>query len=315
MTAATRAAFETFLTGRATGRPAWLPIVDTLAARIAGTDYRTLSGDAGLWTSGLLQAADLLGADAVIAGFDWVLAAEACGAPVQWAATLPALDTTATTPLPVAPATTGRQGAAVETVRRLVAMARGRLGIVAALVGPLTLAAQLRPGSPPEESLRLTRHLHAAVAEQMLKARPDLVLLCERLAELPAAQPRTWQRAYTTLRNLAGYYNVPVALYAEGLGSAPLPDPGPLRLDACLIGAAGPQPVLPAACELCAAIPAVGVPLSAAQVAAEPELVRAVMDARRRGCNLGLTTPGAIAPDTDLGALRALAPMLRESAA
>ena len=184
---AARQCFESMLAGRCDGRPAWLPLVDELPARLSQTSYRELSTDAGLWTAGLVTAAELLGADAIVAGFDPTLTAEACGAGLDWNSVPPGV---ALTPAEIAtqPTSSPRQAAPLETLRRLGATARARFGLVAVLVGPATLARQLCPQQPLEEGLRRIKSAHMALAEAMLQARPDRCF-DERMPDL------TWSRS------------------------------------------------------------------------------------------------------------------------
>jgi hypothetical protein len=310
-----RQAFETFIAGRAAGRATWMPCTDTLAARLAGTAYRTLAGDAGLWSGGLLKAAELLGADAMIAGFDWTLAAEICGAPIDWSGALPMLAGPASV-MPDGVPATSRQAVAIETVRRLGAIARRDFGITAAVTGPMTLAAQAAGTALAEDDApKRTKSLHATLTEAMLRARPDLILFCERLDATTDCGSRPWQRAYATLRNLAGYYNVQAGIYVEGFREAQLAGLSGLRLEFCLLGAGNVDSPVDAARALCRTFSGVGIPVPTESAHPSRALFAGVAEARKGGCNLCLTTAGAIGDDTDLAALRALAPSLRDKAA
>ena len=123
------------------------------------------------------------------------------------------LETSATQPT-AAP----RQAALLETLRRLGATARTRFGLAAALVGPATLARQLCPEQPLEDGLRRIKNAYMAVAEAMLQARPDLLLLTERMPAPDAEPERAWQRFFGTVRNLAAHYDVPLGATRRELG-------------------------------------------------------------------------------------------------
>ncbi|MBM5812563.1 MAG: hypothetical protein FJ191_11465 [Gammaproteobacteria bacterium] len=297
-----RQRFEAMLAGRCNGPPAWLPLMDVLPARVTRTGYREMTADAGQWCAGLVTAAELLGADAIVAGCDPTLTAEACGAALNWDAVPPAL---ASAPAQIAahPLAAPRQAALVEVLRRLGATARARFGIVAVLAGPATLARQLCPGQPFEEALRQLRGAQMLVAEALLQARPDLLLLTERMPAPDAEPERAWQRAFGTLRNAAAHYDVPLALRVENWGAGHAAWLAGLRLQAVLLGP-GSGDALALARELAASVPAVGVPVTAEDVAARAALADAVGSARAAGANLFLSTAGAVGGQGDLAVLR-----------
>lgn len=282
-----RERFDALLAGRCEGPPAWLPLIDQLAARLSGVAYRDLSADPGLWASGATRAGELLQADALVVGCDFTLTAEACEAG-------PDAD----------PLLALRQDALIETVRRLGATARTRCGLVAALVGPATLAQQLFAALSPEEGLRRVKSAHAQLLEALLKGRPDLLLFMERWGEEAPDLGRARQRAYGTLRNLAAHYDVPAALYVEDWTESRIAEIAALRLPFYLLGR-GAGDALTAARTLAAAPAGVGVSVpedSGNEVRFLADEVRA---ARAGGLNLFLTTSAAGGGDP--AALRALA--------
>lgn len=297
-----RQRFESLLNGRCDGPPAWLPLMDVLPARVTRTGYREMTTDAGQWCAGLVSAAELLGADAIVAGCDPTLTAEACGAVLDWGTVPPVL---ASAPAQIAanPLAAPRQAALVEVIRRLGATARARCGIVAMLAGPATLARQLCPGQPLEEALRQLRSAHMAVAEGLLQARPDLLLLTEHLPAPDAEPERALQRSFGTLRNLAAHYDVPLALRIENWGAGHAAWLAGLRMQALLLGA-GRGEALALARELAVATPAVGVPVAVEDVVARAVLTDAVRTARRAGANVFLSTAGAVGGQGDLAVLR-----------
>lgn len=307
-----RQRFEALLAGRSEGRPAWLPLVDELPARVLQSGYRELSTDPGLWSAGLMTAAELLEADAILAGFDPTLVAEACGAELDWSVAPPRV---AASPREVGlqPLGAPRLAALLETLRRLSATVRARLGLVAVLTGPGTLARQLCPGQPLEEALRSIKGTLMAVAEAALKARPDLLLFVEDLPD-PAAEPeRAWQRAFGTLRNLAAHYDVPLALRAEGWGPAQAGWLAGLKMDVYFLGHGSGDP-LDLARQLAAARVSVGVPIPATAGEEARALVAAVRAERAQGCRLFLTTAGAVGSGGDLAGLRGFATELAAAA-
>lgn len=282
-----RERFDALLAGRCKGPPAWLPFIDELAARLVGVASRDLGADPGLWASGATRAGELLQADALVVGWDFTLTAEACGSD-----------------LGANPLAAPRQAALIETVRRLGATERTRSGLVAALVGPATLAQQLCAALPPEEGFRRVRSVHGQLAEALLKGRPDVLLFMERWGNAAPDLARARQRAYGTLRNLAGHYDVHVALYVEDWSESRIGEIAALRLPLYLLGG-GSGDVLAAAHVLAAGPAGVGVALREDAPEASRTLVESVRAGRAQGFNLFLTMSAC--GGGDAAALRALA--------
>jgi hypothetical protein len=308
-----RERFDDVLAGRTDGPAMWMPLVDELAARVQATSYRELTTDPGLWAAGLAGAAQLLGADALVAGFDPTLNAEACGAELGWSASLPSI-VRRPPELASQPQEAPRQAALLETLRRLRATARARLGLVAALSGPALLARQLLPDLPLEEGLRRIKPAQTALTEAVLAARPDLILYIEQLPESEPQVPRAWQRAFGTLRNLAAHYDVPAAVYAEAWTAQQIPGLASLRLPVYLLGS-GAGDALAAARILAAERAGVGVPISTGASGDARATMAAVHAARREGRNFFLTTAGAVGGQGDLTGLREFAVELQGRAA
>ncbi len=310
---AERQSFDAMLAGRASGRPPWLPLVAGLAARVAATSYRELTLDPGLWAAGLVGAAELLEADALVVGFDLTLTAEACGAELSWSGSAPVI----VRPPPDVgpqPLAAPRQAAMLETVRRLSATASARFGLVAAVIGPATLALQLCPDVPLDEGMKRVKSAHMAVTEAVLKARPDVVMFVEHLRGSGTEPLRAWQRAFGTLRNLAAHYDVPTAVYVDGWAAHQVAALATLKVSAYLLGT-GAGDALASARILAAGPAAVGVPLAGVAGVDARAMVAAVCAARDEGCNLFLTTAGAVTADGDLAGLRAFAAQLHGLAA
>lgn len=308
-----RERFDALLAGRTGGAPAWMPLIDALAARLAATGYRELTADPGLWASGLSKAGELLGADALVVGFDPTLTAEACGAELDWSAAPPCL-LRAPPAVGTEPLAAARQAAMLETVRRLGATVRARCAVVAALIAPTALARQLCAELPLEEGLRRVKGAHTLVAEGLLRARPDLLLLIERWPDPGQEAPRALQRAFGTLRNLAAHYDVPVGLYVENWSESQIPGIAALRMSCYVLGS-GAGDAVAAACALAAGPTAVGVSVPEDSPPAARALAAQVGAARGEGHNLFLTTSAAAGSRGDLAALRELAARLHGVAA
>ncbi|MBI5014805.1 MAG: hypothetical protein HZB55_04860 [Deltaproteobacteria bacterium] len=232
-----RELFDRFLRGDRVPRAAFLPFLSTLAARVGGTTLERMTSDPGAWAASLLKAADLLDADGVVVGFDWTLLAEGCGARIGWDGDRPRVEGP-TRSLSDAPESVGRLATALEAARRVFAVCRPRRGCVAALTGPVTLAHQLF--GPEEASGRLAdaKLLTVRVAEAICRERPDMLCLLERGEWGPEGPTPAHRRVYSTLKNVASYYNIPLVLYLEDYDPPTLASLAALRADVYLLGPA-----------------------------------------------------------------------------
>lgn len=308
-----RAAFDAMLAGTTAGRPAWLPLIDRVAARVQSRSYRETTSDPDVWSAGLSRAGELLGADALVVGCDATLGAEACGAELDWSTPLPVIARRPIEP-DARPLGAPRMAALLEVLRRLRATARSRFGVVAALCGPLLLATQLFPERAAEEALRSVKAVHNALFDAVLATRPDLVVLIER-PPVSAEVHKAWQRAFGTLRNLAGHYDVPLALLAEEWSAGQVASLGALRLPVYLLGH-GSGDALQAARGLATPPTAVGMALSMGPGADAAATLAAVARARADGGNLFLTTASDVGSGhDDLDSLRSLAAELQRQVA
>ncbi len=79
-----RERFKGFLNGEPVTRPAFVPLIRGLLARVEGMSMETLTSDPTLWVNGLMKTTQLFGLDGVVVGLDVTLMAEASGCPVTW---------------------------------------------------------------------------------------------------------------------------------------------------------------------------------------------------------------------------------------
>ena len=230
-----RERFRALLGGGTPPAPIYAPLFTALAARIGGTGYHGMSGDPALWSAAITRTAGLFDLDAVCLTADPVLVAEACGAPVVWAADRPSL----TGPAPAiaeAPQDARRLAAFLATAGRTFATAdRAR---VAALTGPLALAAQLFGADGAESGLNAAKQVLNGALETLCAARPDLLVLVEGPALTAAAAGGPLRRAYNTLKNVAGYFDVPLAVVLEGYAPDALAACAALPADIFVLGRA-----------------------------------------------------------------------------
>lgn len=192
-----RARIESLLRGEGAA-PAFVPLVEPLAPRLAGCSYPAMIADASAWSAGVLQSAKLLGADALCVGFDIDLAVEACRSSME------------------APETQGGFAVLVDTAGRLFDTQRGKFGCVVALCGPATLAARLAPGQPEKEALSAVKATLNRLLEALCRHRPDLVVFMEAADAVSATPSADLRRAYATLRKVAAYYGIASGLHASG---------------------------------------------------------------------------------------------------
>lgn len=193
------------------------------AGRVAGQSWADIAGDPALQVPALGKVAALLGGDAVVIDID-----------------------------PAGPA--GLVEAAVETAHRLSGDGATPFARVVAITG---LLAQGAGGGDETDDARRDRM--TALIEQVCKARPDLVLLLEGKALGTASVSIALRKLYNTLRNVAGYFNVPLGVMLSGYPAEAAAEFAKLKLDAYVLGAdtAG-NPPTPDALNALAAEAAVG---------------------------------------------------------
>ncbi len=222
-------------------RPAFLPLLNRLAARLAGCSVQEMQSDAGLWTGGLAAATKLLSADAVAVAYDPTLIAEGLGAQITWKDDSPRLAGVGEigAVMPESPEANGRLGVALEVMRRLFPTMAATCGCVALLTGPVTTAAMLYG---PSQAVERARDLKASLlrcVEAACESRPDLLLFMEGMGFLAGGITSAHRRIYGTLKNVAAYYNIPVGLFLRGYAEKDdLSQLAALGLDCVALGSA-----------------------------------------------------------------------------
>lgn len=230
-----RQVFEAFLKGGPITRPAFVPLVRGLAARVEGAARRQLQRDSTLWANSLVKTARLFHADGVVAGFNWRLMAEACGCPVSWEDDRPVIATPSAGGLTDAPEESDALKLLVETADRVFQVCRKDLACVGALTGPVTLAAQLF-GEEGKSHLGEVKDRLVKAVEAFCKTGPDMLLFLEE-APLAASEVTTQhRRLYNTLKNITSYYNIAAGLYLEGYRPEAVDQFSKLGLDAYILG-------------------------------------------------------------------------------
>jgi len=308
-----RERFKGFLNREPLTRPAFVPLIRGLLARVEGMSMETLTSDPTLWANGLEKTARLFDLDGVVVGVDFSLLAEASGCPVVWEEDRPTL-------MPLqgglneAPEQSGRIRHALEAARRLIETCRSEMACLVALTGPVTLASQLFGPEEGPERTREVKTLLVRVAEAFCAVRPDALLFLEDSPSWagPTSQHR---RVYNTLKNIASHYNVSSGLYLQGADPDNLSSFSELNLDIYILGRPEKDqtPAPSALWELGEGALGVGlgVPLDDMGRAKE------IMDdgirlyRERPGPGFFLTSAGPVHRDTDLEAFHALADEIR----
>lgn len=227
--------FQRFLNGQPMGRPAFVPLVRGLASRVGGVSVEALTRDPALWANSLVKTTELFGFDGVVAGLDFTLLAEACGCRVTWRDDRPDISP------PVGdicaePECSGRLQVALDKAHRVFEVSRSQRACVAAMTGPVTLAAQLHGPDAGPDAVKEVKSLVVRVAEAFCQTRPDLLIFMEgRALGLVDITP-AHRKVYNTLKNVARYFDIPVGLYLQGYDPDHLEKLNVLKMDLHVLG-------------------------------------------------------------------------------
>lgn len=178
--------------------PAFIPLAEALAPRLAGCTYSEMTANATAWVSGVQQAAKLLAADAVCIGFDSRLAVDACLANAN------------------EPETAAPMSILLDAAERLFAVQRSSLGCVVALTGPATMAAELTSGLAERDAMAAVKAPATRLVEAASRLRPDLIVFMEAKGALSGAPSPELRRLYATLRKVTAHYGVATGIQADG---------------------------------------------------------------------------------------------------
>jgi hypothetical protein len=239
-----RELFNSFLKRRPLSRPAFVPLVRGLMARVSGSTVEALTSDPTVWANGLIKTADLFDLDGIVAGFHFSLMAEACGCRVRWEADRPVLLPPDQGPCEN-PEASGRMKTALEAANRLFQVCRTNRACVAALTGPLTLVRHLLGDREDPQGLRAIKAFLVRVTEAFCALRPDVLIFME--GHWPGAGlDSKLHRIYQSLRNITSHYGVSPGLYVQGYRQDDLDTLSGLGLDIYILGPAenGAQPAI-----------------------------------------------------------------------
>lgn len=230
-----RELFSCFLKGAPLSRPAFVPLVRGLAARVGGVKAQDFTRDATAWANLLTKTAELFNLDGVVAGLDFTLLAEACGCPVQWQDDRPAIAGPAAQ-LCAEPEQAGRMKVALEKARQVFEVSRAGRACVAALTGPVSLASQVFGPEQGPARLAEIKPLAVRVTEAFCATRPDVLIFLEGRALAGGAIGMPQRKVYNTLRNLAAHYDIPVGMFLQNYGSELPPGLDLLKMDFFVLG-------------------------------------------------------------------------------
>jgi hypothetical protein len=226
--------FKKFLGGEPADRPAFVPLIQGLVARTEGILRQTLTSDPTLWANSLMKATALFDFDAVVAGYDFSLLAEACGCKISWEEDRPVV-----CGLPEAfnecPEACGSLQHALEATKRVFDTCRKERGCVAALTGPATLASQLFGESWPDRIGDVKAYI-VPVLEAYCATRPDALLFMEGPALGREKLSLKHRKIYNTLKNITSYYGIPSGVYLQGYLPDSVQQFSALQMDLYILG-------------------------------------------------------------------------------
>lgn len=301
--------FIKLLRGETLTRPAFIPLIRGLAARVGGISMENLYSDPTLWANCIVKTVNLLELDGVVVGFDFTLMAEACGCEITWENDRPVISGSPTR-LSEIPEEKGRMKNGLEAARRVFEICHDQRACVTAITGPVTLADQIF--GPLEGTIRLNgiKNQVTRILEAFCQTRPDLIVFMEGPALAQSPLGSTQRRLYNTIKNIANYYNISTALYLEGYDVENLTHFSSLMMDFYILGPSRYQSFPPLseifALETKALGVGIGLPLGDFKKAME--IIHQGMEQYRNQKRKGffLTSFGPVTRNTNLEVLRQL---------
>ncbi len=304
-----RELFNRFRRGQTMSRPAFVPLIRGLAAKVGGVAAQPMHADPTLWANSLDKTANLLNLDGVVAGFDMTLLAEGCGCAVEWVDDRPVVHPPQG-PLNPDPSQAGRMKHALEAARRVFQVCQQTRACVAAVTGPATLASQLFSPEAAAARLAEVKPLAVRATEAFCQMRPDVIIFLEGRALAQEGPTPAQRRLYNTLKNVAAYYDVLSGLYLQNYRAGDLPRLAALNLDIYVLGPPleGGLPPLEGLWELAQGAVGVGVGLPTDDLPAAREVIRLGLElyAKRGRRGLFFTSLGSLTREASLETLRQL---------
>jgi hypothetical protein len=223
--------------GGAPSRPLFVPIVFALGARIENLSLRAFLANPTKISNSLRQIRPHLRSDGVSCYFDPLLEAEALGGTLEWRSDieLPALSWPSAGGRDQLPdglrspeemLKSGRLPVALEVIRRLKALLRDEVLVMAGVSGPFALASRLtdfygddhQPGMDlPDSALEVATSAVAQASKAFAEAGANLLFLREeRLPTMPAGSSGDWESMLAPIFNIIRFYQAqPVLQVAD----------------------------------------------------------------------------------------------------
>jgi hypothetical protein len=255
-----------------------------------------------------MKAAALFDFDAVVAGYDFSLLAEACGCKISWEEDRPVV-----CGLPDAfnesPEACGALRHALEATKRVFTACGKERGCVAALTGPATLAGQLY-GEDGTSRIGEVKAQIIPVLEAYCATRPDAILFMEghRLGREKVSIKH--RKIYSTLKNITSYYGIPAGLYLEDFSPEDVQRFSALQMDIYILGPSATHTAVPVPELMALGAEALGfglgLPLDDAEKAYQLIEEGGKLHARAGGGRFFFTSFGPLTREVNLDLLHAL---------
>jgi len=231
MTATSKDLVKALFIGKPVSRAPFIPLLATAGSRFMQVPVRDMFSNPTILANSLQSCQRLFGYDGVTVLFDTTLEAEACGCNLSWAEGEPPQVTgdlvAAGTDLDSVQVhgveTRGRIPVVVEAAKRLASTAGRELALLGVVTGPATLSRQLMGsafesaaddcGDGFQKMIGLCGEIALALLRAYGELKMDGIVLADReLVTLKPACYQSLQPALKTLRNLAGFYDMPLIL-------------------------------------------------------------------------------------------------------
>ncbi len=276
-----RELMDQYLSGETPARPPLFALGESLSARLGNMSRAEMQADAGHWAANQSKIKQLLALDAMAVGSDIDIVANACDG-----------DT-----LNVE----GNLAQQIEALSRLCQTSRSQSACLAFSVGPANLAKQL---FSDEAEIAHVKTIMTELIEKLCEPRPDLLLLREQgeLGQRAITMPQ--RKAYSTIKNMAAYYDVPLVLYLENYHQDQLQALVTLKLPFLWLGcdSSGKYPDPSKLAELAENFQGLGLPINFCDTEQALAQAQAYRQALPDG-NYLLCSAGELDRDSDLEAL------------
>lgn len=303
--------------GRKTSGAMFIALLEQIIPRLEGYRLEQVTSDANLWAKSLRGVARLVESDVITMGWDVSIVAQACGVPMRWENDRPILGA-APGSLNGEAANAHRMPAFLETVRILCASA-DELARVVAIPGVCALAEKVLGCEPDRAKAQALKRAMCEIGESICKARPDMLVVFETLNGHDNAMAGA-RRACATLKNVAEYYRVPLAICLGGYRDAS--DAARCALDTSVdhlmigLDAAGQVPDAEEILRAASTKKSIGLaffPDDGEKVAREVDRILALGRKLSPHTAIYFITPGPVGCDSDLTALKETVRAVRQA--